>query len=213
MYAAFAAGLAPVACRSEYAAVWLTYTPPVRFSDSATPDSIATARAASITFSSVEYTAAVSAPRAVTVRRISSEPVLRRVGDDEERDRAEALRAPRVDPVCRHPDQRRRPHPRLGNAGCVSARDGTTHRAQRPGTVHTRQHAVVDDRPEQLDRLSVRAEQLLHRRAEVGAELVHGLVALAVVDPVGGHEQVLRRRAHLPAVEHSEKARFASIPA
>src|SRR5262245_14539526 len=63
------AGLAPVPWKSENAADWFTYTPSVRLIDSATPTSMATSSAASSTFSSVEYTAAVSAPWVPTVRR------------------------------------------------------------------------------------------------------------------------------------------------
>ena len=52
--AAFAAGLAPLAWKSENAADWLTKTPPVRLQDRCTPTSSAAASAASSTFSSVE---------------------------------------------------------------------------------------------------------------------------------------------------------------
>src|SRR5690606_163231 len=47
VYAAFAAGLAPVPWKSLNAAVWFTKTCPVRFSDRATPASIAASRARS----------------------------------------------------------------------------------------------------------------------------------------------------------------------
>ena len=54
VYDALAAGLAPVPWKSEYAADWLTKTPPSRFSDSATPASSAASRMSSITASEVE---------------------------------------------------------------------------------------------------------------------------------------------------------------
>ena len=54
MYAELAAGLAPVPWKSEKAAVWLTNTGPVRFSESETPQSAAASRAASSTSSEVE---------------------------------------------------------------------------------------------------------------------------------------------------------------
>ena len=64
---ALAAGLAAVPWKSLKAADWLTKTPPVRFSERCTPAERAVVRAASRTASSVECTAAVSAPCRVTV--------------------------------------------------------------------------------------------------------------------------------------------------
>ena len=54
VYAAVAAGLAPVPWKSEKAADWLTKTPPSRFSDSATPASSAASRTCPTTASDVE---------------------------------------------------------------------------------------------------------------------------------------------------------------
>src|SRR6478735_1600296 len=54
VYDAFAAGLAPVPWKSEYAADWFTKTPPSRFSDSATPASSAASRMSATTSSDVE---------------------------------------------------------------------------------------------------------------------------------------------------------------
>ena len=64
---AVAAGFAAVPCRSLNAAVWLTKTPPVRFSERCTPASSAASRAAASTSGEVEYTEAVSAPWCWTV--------------------------------------------------------------------------------------------------------------------------------------------------
>src|SRR3954453_19137013 len=69
VYDAFAAGLAPVPWKSEYAADWFTKTPPSRFSLSATPTSRAADRISPITASEVEYTEAVIAPWSCTVLR------------------------------------------------------------------------------------------------------------------------------------------------
>ena len=59
---AVAAGFAADPCRSLNAAVWLTNTPPVRFSDRCTPASSAASSAAASTSGDDEYTAAVRAP-------------------------------------------------------------------------------------------------------------------------------------------------------
>ncbi|GDY75434.1 hypothetical protein SAV31267_049190 [Streptomyces avermitilis] len=70
--AAFAAGLPPDPWKSEKAAVWLTYTPPVRLSDSWAHSSRQVSWTASVTSSEVVYAPTVIAPLSLMVRRSSS---------------------------------------------------------------------------------------------------------------------------------------------
>src|SRR5689334_11873991 len=72
VYDALAAGFAPVPWKSLNAADWLTKTPPVRFSDNATPTSRAASRICAMTSGEVLYTDAVIAPCSCTVVRKSS---------------------------------------------------------------------------------------------------------------------------------------------
>src|SRR5690606_19250193 len=70
--AALAAGLPPEPWKSEKAAVWFTYTPPVRLRESWAASSRHTSRTASSTSGEVVYAPTVMAPFSRTVRRSRS---------------------------------------------------------------------------------------------------------------------------------------------
>ncbi len=52
-------------------------------------------------------------------------------------------------------------------------------------------------------------QQLGHRASEIAANLLEGLVAFVRLDALAGHQDVLRRRAHLTAVQRERERHVA----
>ena len=131
----------------------------------------------------------------------------------EERDRPEALLPVGLLVGGVDLQHRRRPDPRVGIQRRVHLAGRREHPPPPGARLDPGQDVVVDDGAEQVRRLGVVAEQPVDRCAEVGRELLDRNVPGVGGEPVPGHQQVLRGRAHLPAVEHEREGDVREHPA